>query len=86
VSSVDEVVRAIRAGEPVLLPTDTVYGLCATPFTYDAAFRVYMLKRREGTQPTALLAHDVDMLLECIPELRGRPPRSRGRCCRGRTR
>jgi len=31
-----------------------------------------MLKRREGTQPTALLAHDVDMLLECIPELRGR--------------
>jgi L-threonylcarbamoyladenylate synthase len=73
VSSVDEVVKAIRAGDPVLLPTDTVYGLCATPFTYDAAFRVYMLKRREGTQPTAILAGDVDMLLECIPELRGRP-------------
>ena len=27
---VDEAVEAIRAGRPVVLPTDTVYGLCAT--------------------------------------------------------
>jgi L-threonylcarbamoyladenylate synthase len=71
-SSIDETVKAIRSGQPVVLPTDTVYGLCATPFTYDAALRVYMLKRRDGTQPTALMCNDVDMLLECIPELRGR--------------
>lgn len=71
-SSVDEAIQAIRAGEPVILPTDTVYGLCATPYTYDAAIRLYMLKGREGTHPTALIASDVDMLLECVPELRGR--------------
>ena len=71
-SSVDEAVEAIRAGEPVILPTDTVYGLCATPYTYDAAIRLYTLKGREGTRPTALLASDVDVLLECVPELRGR--------------
>jgi len=71
-ASVDETVKAIRSGQPVILPTDTVYGLCATPFTYDAALRVYMAKRRDGSQPTALLATDVDMLLECVPELRGR--------------
>jgi L-threonylcarbamoyladenylate synthase len=55
-----------------VLPTDTVYGLCATPFTYEAAARVYSLKQRDPSQPTALLGSSVDMLLECVPELRGR--------------
>jgi L-threonylcarbamoyladenylate synthase len=72
VSTVDETVKAIRSGEPVILPTDTVYGLCSSPYSYDAAIRLYMLKGRQGTHPTALLAYDVDMLLECVPELRGR--------------
>jgi L-threonylcarbamoyladenylate synthase len=71
-STVDEVVKAIRAGDPVILPTDTVYGLCSSPYSFDAAVRLYTLKGREGTHPTALLASDVDMLLECVPELRGR--------------
>ena len=71
-SSVEEAVEAIRAGKPVVLPTDTVYGLCSSPYSYDAAIGLYELKGREGTHPTALLAHDVDMLLECVPELRGR--------------
>jgi tRNA threonylcarbamoyl adenosine modification protein (Sua5/YciO/YrdC/YwlC family) len=71
-SSVEDAVKGIRSGQPIVLPTDTVYGLCGNPWSYDSAIRLYMLKRREGTQPTALLAHDVDMLLECIPELRGR--------------
>lgn len=71
-STVDDAVTAIRSGAPVILPTDTVYGLCGSPYSYDAALRLYLLKERQGTQPTALLAHDVDMLLECVPELRGR--------------
>jgi len=69
---IDDVVAAIRAGGPVILPTDTVYGLCTTAYSADAAERLYALKGRPPTQPTALLASDVDMLLECVPELRGR--------------
>lgn len=71
-STVPEAVAAIRAGKPVILPTDTVYGLCVSAYTSDAANRLYDLKGREGTRPSALLAHDVDTLLDCIPELRGR--------------
>lgn len=71
-SAVDETVAAIRAGKPVLLPTDTVYGLCANAYTSEATTRLYDLKGRGAEQPTALLAHDVDTLLDCIPELRGR--------------
>lgn len=67
-----EIVEAIRAGKPVVLPTDTVYGLCATPYRSEATERLYLLKGREAAQPTAIVAHDLDFLLECVPELRGR--------------
>ena len=71
-SSVTEAVEAIRSGGPVILPTDTVYGLCADAYQSEPAERVYRLKGRTRTQPTALMAADVDTLLECIPELHGR--------------
>ena len=29
--AVQRAIDAIRAGRPVLLPTDSVYGLCASP-------------------------------------------------------
>ena len=69
---VERAVDAIRRGAPVLLPTDTVYGLCASASDEAVAERAYGLKRREGAQPTALLAADVDRLLETVPELQGR--------------
>src|SRR5947209_55864 len=65
-------VSALRAGQPVILPTDTVYGLCAAAHESAPTERLYALKGRDPSQPSALLAADVDMLLECIPELRGR--------------
>jgi L-threonylcarbamoyladenylate synthase len=70
--SVEAAVQAIRAGRPVIVPTDTVYGLCASPYRQEPAARLARLKGREMRQPVALLAQDVDMLLECVPELRGR--------------
>ena len=70
-SSVAEAVDAIRRGLPVVLPTDTVYGLCADAYRNEPAEHVYRLKGRPRTQPTALMAIDVDTLVECIPGLRG---------------
>jgi L-threonylcarbamoyladenylate synthase len=64
-------VEAIRAGNLVLLPTDTVYGLCADAYREEPVRRLYTLKGRGETQPTALLAADVDVLLDAVPELRG---------------
>lgn len=71
-SGVDEAVAALRAGKPVVLPFDTVYGLAADPYRDEAARRLYRLKGRDETQPTALVASSLDYLLECVPELRGR--------------
>lgn len=69
---VEQAVEAIRAGRTVLLPTDGVYGLCASAYRSAAARRLYALKGRPTSQPVALLASSLDMLFECVPELRGR--------------
>jgi L-threonylcarbamoyladenylate synthase len=72
VSDEAEAVAALRAGEPAVLPFDTVYGLAAEPYREESTRRLYELKGREATQPSALVARDLDYLLECVPELRGR--------------
>jgi L-threonylcarbamoyladenylate synthase len=69
---IDEAVAAIRAGKPVILPTDTVYGLATNPYRDRPVRRLYRLKGRDELQPTALVVADLDLLFECVPELRGR--------------
>ena len=67
---IDEVVAAIRAGEPVVVPTDTVYGLAADPFREAPVRALYQLKGRDAVQPTALVAAGLDVVLEAVPELK----------------
>ena len=62
-------VEALLAGELVILPTDTVYGLCASPAGPVPTRRLYAAKGRDRDKPSALLAADLDGLLACIPEL-----------------
>jgi L-threonylcarbamoyladenylate synthase len=69
--SVERAVEAIEAGEIVLMPTDTVYGLVTNVRDEAAVKRLYAAKGRSADQPTALVAADVDALLVCLPELRG---------------
>lgn len=59
-------VEALRAGRAVVLPTDTVYGLCALPEYEEILFE---LKGRDRSKPIALLAADVDSLLAVVPGL-----------------
>jgi L-threonylcarbamoyladenylate synthase len=65
------VIEALAAGQPVLLPTDTVYGLAASAARERDAAVLYALKGRQGRQPVSLVAASVDDLLECVPELHG---------------
>jgi L-threonylcarbamoyladenylate synthase len=59
-------VAALRAGRAVILPTDTVYGLCALSGHEDV---LYELKGRDRSKPVALLAADVDALAAAVPGL-----------------
>jgi L-threonylcarbamoyladenylate synthase len=69
---IESAVEAVRVGKPVVLPTDTVYGLCATPYRSEPVFGLARLKGRDAGQPIALVAESVEFLFECVPELRGR--------------
>ena len=64
-----DAVDALRRGEPVILPTDTVYGLCCETTTRESTERLYALKRRDLSQPSALLAASIDDLVAAVPEL-----------------
>ncbi|HEY5661181.1 MAG TPA: L-threonylcarbamoyladenylate synthase [Gaiellaceae bacterium] len=62
-------IEALRAGLPVVLPFDTVYGLAAEPQNEESTRRLYELKGRPPAQPTALVAASVDALRALLPEL-----------------
>jgi L-threonylcarbamoyladenylate synthase len=68
----DETVAAIRAGQLVVLPTDTVYGLCCDGCREPPFRRLTKLKGRPESMPVALLAADLDVVLDAVPEARGR--------------
>ncbi|MFB6095979.1 MAG: L-threonylcarbamoyladenylate synthase [Haloferacaceae archaeon] len=55
--------EAIRAGEAVVYPTETVYGLGADALSADAVERVYELKGRSREKPLSMAVPDVDAAL-----------------------
>jgi len=60
VSEIADIVRCLRAGGVALLPTDTVYGLAASPEREDGVARIFALKRRPRTVnlPVMVAARD----------------------------
>jgi len=69
VSEVERAIAAIRAGEVVVIPTDTVYGLACAPHLEESVRALSTLKSRPPDQPIAIVASSVDSLVECVPEL-----------------
>ena len=65
-TGIEDAVVALRSGQAVILPTDTVYGLCALPEHEDV---LYELKGRDRSKPVALLAADVEALVAAVPSL-----------------
>lgn len=68
---VGAVVAALRSGQLVVLPTDTVYGLVCGVESAEPARALYALKGRPSIQPTAVVAASLAGLLEHLPELDG---------------
>lgn len=56
---IDEAVAAIRHGQVVGIPTDTVYGIGADPFDLDAVALLFELKGRPQHKPVGVLVATV---------------------------
>jgi tRNA threonylcarbamoyl adenosine modification protein (Sua5/YciO/YrdC/YwlC family) len=72
---VDDAVHALRAGEVIVVPTDTVYGLAALPGVAGATDRIFALKGRTADVPLAVLCADAAQafaLADAVPPAAGR--------------
>jgi L-threonylcarbamoyladenylate synthase len=60
VTDLDAAVAALRAGEIVVVPTDTVYGIAVDPSRPGATDRLFAVKARPTDVPLPILAADAD--------------------------
>jgi L-threonylcarbamoyladenylate synthase len=60
-ASLDEAVALIKAGEPVAVPTETVYGLAADATSNMAVARIYDAKGRPSFNPLIVHVSDLEM-------------------------
>jgi len=58
--SIEKAVEALRRGEIVGVPTDTLYGLAADPFREDALGSIFELKGRPTNKPLAILVASLE--------------------------
>ena len=61
--ALQEAANRIRAGGVVAIPTDTLYGLAATPFQADAVARIFAVKGRAAERALPLIAEDAQQVL-----------------------
>ena len=61
---IDDAAAAIREGELVVYPTETVYGLAADATDPEAVERVFEAKGRARDEPVSLAVPDVERALE----------------------
>ncbi|MBR6270353.1 MAG: threonylcarbamoyl-AMP synthase [Bacteroidales bacterium] len=70
-AEVDAAVEALKAGDIILYPTDTVWGIGCDATNADAVARVFELKKRPEAKSLVTLVADADMLgkyVKFIPE------------------
>lgn len=71
-TTIEEAAAALRRGEPVIFPTDTVYGLGVSVRDAHAPSVLYQLKGRDESKPIAWLvgsADDLDEYGAQVPDL-----------------
>ena len=60
--AIQEAAKWILSGGVVALPTDTLYGLAADPFSADAVARLFLAKGRAAARAVPLIAADVPQI------------------------
>ena len=67
--AVERAAAALRAGELVVLPTDTVYGLAADAFSLDGTAAVFRAKDRDRSVPLPVLLRSPKQLPGIAPDV-----------------
>ena len=66
---VDSAAKALKDGDIILYPTDTVWGLGCDATRDDAIQRIFDLKRRDDSKSVIVLVSDADMLARYVRQI-----------------
>src|SRR4051812_8851632 len=61
--AIEEAAKWILNGGIVAIPTDTLYGLAANPFSTDAVARLFAVKGRDAERALPLIASDASQVI-----------------------
>ena len=61
IKGIEKAVKEIINGEIVFIPTDTVYGIAASPYKEDAVNKIFSIKKRPVSSSLVLLCLDYKM-------------------------
>lgn len=67
--SIHQAIDLLKKGEPVALPTETVYGLAAPINNLDAIRKVFEIKKRPLNDPLIVHVSDLDMAKDLVANL-----------------
>lgn len=82
-AALSRTIAVLRAGHPVVVPTETIYGLAALASSEDAVAQILAIKERGASHPLTLALGNVETLEEFIPDLVGLGQRLARRCLPG---
>ena len=66
---IEAAVEALKAGEIILYPTDTIWGLGCDATDKDAVARIFEIKQREDSKSLITLVSDLDMLAKYVKKI-----------------
>jgi L-threonylcarbamoyladenylate synthase len=69
IADLQDAIAALRAGELVVYPTETFYGIAADPFSSRGLEKLFALKGRDPQKPIALIAANAQMAFEVANEV-----------------
>jgi len=66
---IKSVVEALRKGESILYPTDTIWGIGCDATNAEAVEKIYQIKKRDSSQSMLILVSDIAMAQRYVDEL-----------------
>lgn len=59
ISIINKAVNALKQGKLIIIPTETVYGICCDAFNERAVKKLFKIKKRPKTKPLQILISDI---------------------------
>ena len=61
IAGIEKAVETIKRGEIIFIPTDTVYGIAASPYNEKAVKKIFSIKQRSVSSSLVLLCSNIKM-------------------------